>query len=191
MTRTSLWFCLAAALLSAEANAAVITFAGQTSGAISGTVFTDSGLSFDLGTADTTNNRFFNWTTGSNSQALRFNGANGLTITNPGGKFSVTSLQFGVFIPGSTRVRFFLNGSATPDVDLLSSLNAFSSLSPTTWNNLDSLRIDTNGTGPVIAIDNINFSTVFATVPEPSSFALIGAIGAFGVWKRRRSQKAV
>lgn len=29
----------------------------------------------------------------------------------------------------------------------------------------------------------------FAAVPEPSSFALIGAIGAFGVWKRRRSQK--
>lgn len=29
----------------------------------------------------------------------------------------------------------------------------------------------------------------FAAVPEPSSFAIIGAIGAFGVWKRRRSLK--
>lgn len=97
-------------------------------------------------------------------------------------------VQFGSLslVSAGSLVTIDLNASAlTSLASAFGSQIAFgSNLSPSTSSLFTSSNI---GDASLI----LNFAPLgpLSSVPEPSSFALIGAIGAFGVWKRRRSQK--
>ncbi len=183
-------------------NAAIITFDGFAQGASPGPFLNVNGTGFDISftvPADASNGISAGIIGGPASNALVFGagvgGGNAVTITSAT-PFTFSQIDLGpsaAFLPTIPIGSIQFAGSGGQLYTHAPGGGTFAAMTLSGvfggFTNLTSLTITGLTPGDIIGLDNIHVTGSFAAVPEPGSFALMGAIGAFGVWKRRRSQK--
>lgn len=193
--------CLAAAVsIGPSCTAAIITFDGFTVGPSPGP-FSEPGYSISFSVpADASNGISAGIIGGPVNNALVFGagvGGGNAVVISSATPFTFSQIDLGpsqAFLPTVPigTISFAGSGGQLYTYSPAGGTSSITTLSGVFggFTGLTSLTITGLTPGDIIGLDNIHVTGTLAAVPEPSSFALIGAIGAFGVWKRRRSQKA-